>query len=145
MAKLTIKKDEKDPIVELLNQQAIEDFKAKRQQFQQTLPKRQDQSSPFYSPYDAAPQYGQFESNPYIESRPVASGMNAMREALMPYVRNMPWFYQPTDLPTNAMLLGAHPMASDAFRGPPEEPPQMLGYYGGTASYNYPMKLYGQK
>ena len=41
MAKLTIKKDEKDPIVELLNQQAIEDFKAKRQQFQQTLPKRQ--------------------------------------------------------------------------------------------------------
>ena len=134
MAKLTIKKD---PIAEMLNQQAIENFNAQRRQFQESLPKRQDQSSPFYSPYDSAPQYGQFETNPYIENRPVAGGMNAMREMLMPYIRNMSFLYQPTDLPTNAMLLGAHPMASDAFRGPPEEPPRFYGYYGGTASYRY--------
>ena len=116
MAKLTIKKD---PIAEMLNQQAIENFNAQRQQFQQSLP--------HYAP----------ELSLYLEDRPVAGGMNAMRDWLMPYVRNTPFLYQPTDLPTNAMLLGAHPMASDAFRGPPEEPPRFYGYYGGTASYRY--------
>ena len=127
MAALTINKDE-DPIAALLNSQAIEKLKAQQQQFQQSLP------------HYGAPAVGDYQQ-PYG----YAQSLNAMREALMPYIRNMPFLYQPTDLPINTMLLGAHPMASDSFRGPPEAPPRMEGYYGGTASYDYPMKLYGRR
>jgi hypothetical protein len=83
MAALTINKDE-DPIAALLNSQAIEKFKAQQQQFQQSLP------------HYGAPAMGDYQQ-PYG----YAQSLNAMREALIPYLMQM-GLYQMR--PVNSML-----------------------------------------